>query len=686
MVAQPPSAAELQAMLRNAVQSAQRGDLLGARQQAERAITQIGTTGETTQFHAFLGMIAARMGDLHGATSHLQAAHASKPTDITIACNLISILMDQGHDSEALAIATADLAKADQSLRVARYRGFLAQKLEQFADAAEAYELVLAAQPDDFECLNNLGNARIGLGDHQGAVELLKRAIEIDPNAAPTRLNLATVLLELESDAEAEQTLLKAAADFPQDSRPPYQLYVLYKNQQRAEDALIQIERATTLDPNVASMQLKLGIEYGVLRRTDDAERAYRRTIELNPLELDAYLGLAIQYEHTNREELFAPLIEEARGNGIAADSLAFIEALELRRQKEFEQALERIDAVSPEIEEVRTAHIRATLLDRLGRTDEAFQAYSRANQLMAGAPTEPLAKAEQLREELASDIAMLTPQWRDGWTDDAPPADGRADPVFLVGFPRSGTTLLDTFLMGHPDTAVMEEQPPLNNVERSLGGQFALPKMDEGAIARARNLYFEEVAKVAEFRPGQTLVDKSPLFLYRLPLIKRLFPNAKIILALRHPCDVVLSCFMSNFRPNPAMANFLRLEDAAEFYDLCFTHWARSRELFDIPVHTIRYESLVEDVEKEVRPLIDWLDLDWDESLLDHTATARSRGLITTASYSQVVEPIYKRASGRWLRYREHLEPIFEKLVPWAIEFGYGSIRVEAAAAQGVE
>ena len=246
---------------------------------------------------------------------------------------------------------------------------------------------------------------------------------------------------------------------------------------------------------------------------------------------------------------------------------------------------------------------------------------------------------------------------------------------MFLIGFPRSGTTLLDTILMGHPNTVVMEEQPPLNIVEQELGGAAALPGLNAEAIANARARYFEEVEKLQPVGPGQLLIDKSPLFLYRLPLILRLFPDARIILALRHPCDVVLSCWMSNFRLNSAMANFLRLEDAAAFYDLCFRHWQTARQLFPVQVHEIVYEQLVEDVESEVGPLLDWLGLAWDADVLDHRRTAKSRGLITTASYSQVTEPIYRRASGRWKRYRKQLEPVLGTLAPWALALGYGDL-----------
>ena len=137
--------------------------------------------------------------------------------------------------------------------------------------------------------------------------------------------------------------------------------------------------------------------------------------------------------------------------------------------------------------------------------------------------------------------------------------------------------------------------------------------------------------------------------------------------------CDVVLSCFVTNFKPNDGMANFMRLETAAELYDLSFSYFERARDVLNLPVHTIVYEKLVADRDRELQPLFDFLGLHWDERVLDHEATARSRGHIKTASYAQVVEPIYQRSAGRWEHYRKHLAPVLPILEPWARKFGYG-------------
>jgi tetratricopeptide (TPR) repeat protein len=431
------------------------------------------------------------------------------------------------------------------------------------------------------------------------------------------------------------------------------------------------IEAAVHCDPANAGMQFELAVEYGVALETAKAETAYLRVVDLDPSWRDAWLGLAIQYEHSNREEEFAPLIARAEGNHLDVGTLSFLRALEHRRAKRFEEGLASLALVPPDIEPERTAHLKATLLDRLGRTDEAFEWFDETARRHAADPSEPLKHAATLRDELRAELATMTPEWVAGWTRDVPSPEHPA-PVFLVGFPRSGTTLLDTILMGHPDTVVLEEKPALNLVDEAIGGFAKLATMNAGEIAAARARYFDEVARIVPLAPGRMLIDKSPLFLNKVPLIKRLFPDARFILALRHPCDVLLSCFMSNFKLNRAMSNFLRLEDAAALYDLSFSHWERANALFPVAAHAIVYERLIENMEAEVRPLFDWLGLEWHAGALDHSRTARSRGLITTASYSQVTEPIYKRAAGRWHRYRAHLEPVLPVLAPWAEKFGY--------------
>jgi len=157
-----------------------------------------------------------------------------------------------------------------------------------------------------------------------------------------------------------------------------------------------------------------------------------------------------------------------------------------------------------------------------------------------------------------------------------------------------------------------------------------------------------------------------------RMGIIHRIFPDAKVIFAERHPCDCVLSAFMSNFELNRAMLSFTTLEGAANVYDLASTAWTRAESNLTIDVYRIRYERMVEDLESEMRRLLGFLAIPWNDAVLDNRKSAAQRGHIRTASYSQVTEPIYKRSAGRWERYRRQMEPVLPILAPWAKKMGY--------------
>ena len=172
-----------------------------------------------------------------------------------------------------------------------------------------------------------------------------------------------------------------------------------FKREGRQDEALPVLEEAVARDPDNANLQLKFGVECGLVKRIEDAERAFRKAIAIDPLLVDAYLGLAIQYEHTNREEEFAPLIALAEANGLEQGPLEFLRAMEHRRAGRFEEGLASLALVPSAIEPERSAHVRATLLDRLGRSDEAFAAFEETNRLHEANPTEPLPRAAELRD-----------------------------------------------------------------------------------------------------------------------------------------------------------------------------------------------------------------------------------------------------------------------------------------------
>ena len=653
--------------IRAAVAAARAGRLGEACRIGEHALAE---GGDGAALNAMLGMFRTQSGDLVRAITHLRFAHEARPSDVRIAHNLASALAQQNRYEEALDLLTDELASADRSLQLLKLRGFCAQALEQFQAAIEAYERVLAAAPEDWESWNNLGNARLAAEDFDGGVAALRRAAELNPDSAPIQVNLGTALGSAGRFEEAERQLRTMAARYPCDAKPLRELHSLLKRQARDEEALEAIEEATNREPEDLDLWLGLASHRLAMLDHSGAEEAYRKVLERDPSNDLANLGLAVVFELVNRTEDLARLVSEAEARGVGTGALNFIRAFDHRRSKRFVEGLEALSRVPAELEVARRAHLLGQLEEGAGHYDAAFAAFERMNEIQRDDLSQPDARATAYRDNVRRQKELVTPEWAAGWREGR--VDDRPSPVFLVGFPRSGTTLLDTFLMGHPSTEVLEEEPMLRQAQQQLAEFAELPLASDEQVRKARDAYFETASKVTPLRPGALLVDKNPLAMNGLPLIHRLFPGAKIILALRHPCDVVLSCFVTNFKPNDGMANFMRLETAAELYDLSFSYFERASETLKLPVHTVVYENIVASPDRELQPLFEFLGLDWHDAVLDHEATAKSRGHIKTASYAQVVEPIYNRSAGRWRNYRKHLEPILPVLEPWVKKFGY--------------
>jgi hypothetical protein len=224
----------------------------------------------------------------------------------------------------------------------------------------------------------------------------------------------------------------------------------------------------------------------------------------------------------------------------------------------------------------------------------------------------------------------------------------------------------------------VVEEQPLVSSakalVEKSGYSDIAqaLPK---DVISGARKAYNTELDKHREPSVDKSvLIDKLPLNLLQIPLIQQLYPEAKFILALRHPLDTILSCWMQNFKLNAAMANMVDLDRIVEFYCVAMETFKVCRARYNLSVHQIKYEYLIEDFSGETSSLLNFLDLEWEDQMENYQETALKRGRINTPSYSQVVQPIYKDAQYRWLNYEKHLRQYIKQVEPWINEFGYSS------------
>jgi tetratricopeptide (TPR) repeat protein len=614
----PPALAEV-------IRLRQAGDAAGALALAER---HAAPSEDGAPFLAIAGLAALELGEAERALGHLEPLARLRPDDLEIRADLAKALLAAGRDDAALALSAGSHLPA-----LARTEAWIRQQRGELAQAVAAYGRVLAGEPTDGASWNNLGNIHAAAGHIDQAIGAFEHAITYQPDEPGMYLNLADVLRRADLGGPRLKVARDAAAIAP-------------------DNRLVQTELAMALAHNELLDEAIAVLEAAVQRWPDFGE---------------SHLELGRLYEATNRTEALGAFLASL-DPAACPPEVAFLHAWLAQREGRFEDAARHAEAIPATIHPMRREALIGNIAERMGDAPRAFAAFSAMN--AAAIAEAPPRTGPTYREGLEADLARWTPKWVARWAPPPAADPARRDPVFLVGFPRSGTTLLDTMLMGLPELHVLEERPMLAEASR-LMGPMDITELTTGQCEQLRAAYFDSALRHG-WDGTRWLVDKHPLNMARAPLIHRIFPQARFILAERHPADVVLSCFMANFTLNHAMRSFTDLEEAARTYDAVFRAWHRANEVLPLAAHTIRYERLVEDPRGELQPLTEWLGLAWNDRLLAHQDTAQARGRVRTASYAQIGEALYTRARGRWRRYADQLAPVMPILAPWAARMGY--------------
>lgn len=321
-------------------------------------------------------------------------------------------------------------------------------------------------------------------------------------------------------------------------------------------------------------------------------------------------------------------------------------------------------------------------VLDKAKEYDRAYEAFRESNTVTKDC--HPQYRGGFWYDRIYRNLSMATAENQQDWRQDARD-DGVPAPVFLVGFPRSGTTLTERILSSHPDVTPSGEKPLVSRMigrlntlcGEGLGYPYNLNELTADQLAALRDGYWKLASDWCGARPESGLfLDKLPLNIIELCFIKRVFPEARIILLIRDPRDVCLSCFMQLFQPNDAMANFNDLESAARFYAAVMKLFARYEATLELNLVRIRYEDLVADMQGTVSGLLSFLGLDWDDRVLRYYQNRTYR--VLTPSDSDTRKPIFSRAVGRWRNYRKYLQPILPHLYPHLQRYGYtGVVRI---------
>jgi len=516
--------------------------------------------------------------------------------------------------------------------------------------AIDSYRRAIELDPGNCDVHFNLGNVLRDKGDLNGALAGYRAALQHRPNDSDVLFNLAGVLRglgDLKSAAEIFQVLVKVSPDDP------------------------------AAHNNLGGVLFRLG-------KTDAATSCFRRALELRPQFVNAHDNLCEVLEKTNQTDELRKAVMAAQAHCPPNNMrIAIRRAQLLRRDEELHEAcnvLAKVGKFHPSQPQLNSAYwyLVGDICDRLKDHQAGYEAFVEANNWAGKAagerglePQDFITRLTNLQNAYKS--VRREPQHQSTVAADTPQL------VFLVGFPRSGTTLLDTVLLSHSRISVVEEKPMVQEMVKlaqnwQAGQALNHEELTGEQVLELRDTY---MTRLSEHLPGQVtadhvVIDKLPLNIVEAGLISKVFPDARFLLVLRHPCDCVLSCFMQDFRLNNAMSNFLELKSAAQCYDKVMSLWTTYREVLPLKVHTVKYEQVVADLKGTVSQVLEFLGLEWEAAMADYKATALDRKRIGTPSYHQVVQPIYNRAKDRWRLYRAHMIPVLPTLLRWAAIYGY--------------
>ncbi|HEY1929150.1 MAG TPA: sulfotransferase [Caulobacteraceae bacterium] len=488
--------------------------------------------------------------------------------------------------------------------------------------------------------------------------------------------------------------------------------------QRRYPEAMDLLVRAARIAPRDPFVMIGIGQLSSQLGRWVDAEAAFRGALEIDPSLVAAHHGLGLVLEMKDEldaaRQCFEEAVEHAPGFPDPLGSLA-LQAVKRKDIDEARSLAERALALDPfqtaaamalahveyESGEFQAAASRAMVLlnrgelaplhesslwrligdvlDSMRKPLEAFEAYRRGNNLFLQVYRSQVDGAGL--ERGVEFVGRLKKDFEEGvdldWS--APAAVRTSDEpsghVFMTGYFRSGTTLLEQILASHPDIETMEEISILDDIAGEFfgttGGLDRLATLSVERAAELRAEYWRRIRSRGLGAKRGVFVDKLPLANLWTPFIAKIFPDAKILWARRDPRDVVLSCFRNRFKPGPLQNDMADIERGALLYagvmDLFETYRAR----LPLDLHVLRHEDLVEDFDAQVKALCDFIGVPWREEMRDFSETAKNRR-IRTPSARQVVRGLNAEGVARWRPYAPALEPILPILAPWAERFGY--------------
>ena len=537
--------------------------------------------------------------------------------------------------------------------------------------------------------IKNQAQALLSQGKTEKALAMLNKISKKKPRDAENWATLGFVYAE-KGNYDLAVTYLKKSLSLAPDAAYSYRvcraLGALLEARGQYAEAIIYYKKTLNLSPTLASIYMDLGACLEKERRSDEAVDIYKKLLALDPKNYQAYRNIAQIYEQSHQ-------LQDARNNAELALKIApndiqtnfLVAQLDLRDKKNDLARSRLVELVKMNMSVQHKAVVTkelAKVLEKEGEYQEAFSLIDAANKMFESVYKEQKDEAnkEDYRKEVDAYRQSFTAESISNWPD-KPPTQNDLKIVFLVGFPRSGTTLTEQILESHPDFIATHELPVLPRITKDISKiikrPFSYPvdvsslTNDEVVLLRAEYLSRMGAKLHCVIDTDKYLLDKLPLNIVHLGFIARVFPEARILVALRDPRDVCLSCFTQTFNLNQAMRQYLDINDTAKFYACVMGLWLHYRDVLNIHMLETRYEDIVDDLEVAAKRILEFIGVAWHDDVLSFYDSAKKRQVFTP-SYQGVTQPIYRGAINKWRNYENELASSMPALDSFIREFGY--------------
>ena len=610
------------------------------------------------QVLGMLGMLCMQRGDWEEGVQLLNATLEIDPNQPDTLSNLGYAQHTLGRYEEALGNFDKAIALFPDHVSAYFNRGNTLQSLERYQEAEESYRKALSLRPNHVNSLINLGNVYNKLAQYDAALTSYIKALNLSPDDPGILNNLGLALVNLKRYREALSYFEKAVSLQPGYADAYFNLAIAQQELGQNEDALGNYDRAIALQPDRTDVHCRRGQILRSLMRHEEAKDSYRAALEFQPRLADAHVGLGtLCMESGDNEQAIASLLKaieidpdcvEAFCNLAALNYYAQDQALFTRLQSLYEKRAES----SPE-DRILLDFAMGQVLEKMERYDAAFSAYEEGNRLhYAGNPFDESAEDQLLDNTISLYTRELFEECQALSAELPSLAEDRV-PVFIVGMPRSGSTLVEQILASHPAVHGAGE---IRAIDEACSMAFSAMQNSSGtqdSLLRLREIGQSYMERVWNMAPDAHFVtDKMPGNFRSLGLIHLMLPNAKIIHTTRDPMDTCFSCYATNFNKG----HYYSYDQSA--LGRYYLHYHRMMEHWQSVLPTgkilgLCYEDNVAEPEREARKLLAYLGLSWDPACLRFYESQRA---VQTASLNQVRQPIYSSSVARWKHFEKHL------------------------------